>query len=93
MKKEEKLILGMSKEQLREFAKLNFQKGQQQAQENSQTYVKGYKDGKKEAHAEEVEWLKRHLKFIRNARKNVAGLQPYQYPIEKRIKTLEEKGK
>jgi methylphosphotriester-DNA--protein-cysteine methyltransferase len=39
----------------------------------------------------EIKFLEKHLKYIRNARKEIAGLQPYQYPIEQRLRILKEK--
>jgi len=37
---------------------------------------------------EEIEWLSNHLKMIREKRKDMAGLQIFQYPIQERLEKL-----
>lgn len=54
---------------------------------------KGFKEGRKKTLEKELKFLENYLKFVREARKEMSGLQPYQYPIEKKIAQIKKEMK
>lgn len=50
--------------------------------------LKGRKDKEKEILDDEIKFLEEYLKVVRLFRKNIAGLQRLQYPIQERLQKL-----
>jgi hypothetical protein len=51
----------------------------------------GFQAGKISSHEEELKWLKKTFKYLREVKTNVAGLSNLQWRINDRIKYLEGK--
>lgn len=64
-----------------------------QNKSRKECYNQGMKDKEKEMLDDEINFIEEYLKRIRYARKNTAGLQIFQYPIQNRLDELKERRK